>query len=450
MENKNGFISTALVYSFLVIYLFLMVSIINLYLQKNTYIEALDEQVAEDIGITKNTKTSLLTAILRDNVALETSRIEWDKISGSALNNGRGLFYIDENGLDETEEPKYTDEDNNGFGGKIYFFRGNVENNNVVFGYQFTRTGNEIDDASVKQMCWLVLRTTENGSIKLLYNGIYNDGKCDSTNNTINNYVEGNTYNTVADYRGQYNRNNNDNAYVGYTYGTAGSTSFDATHYDTQNNSDIKSAVEDFYFRNTSLYKYTEFGYGYDAGGVDTGTSTDDILLASRYEEVEDVVYCNDRQYECVEVSTIPDEKPCGYSTKSTNYGYKTQKDMVTYICPKFYDKYMLDDGYAGGSDDVTNLNFAVALPTASEIIMAGGSLSENNDGYFLKSGSGYWTMSPSSFDGTAKVYSVDGNGKVVPTDVNTQLGIRPVISIESEVGVSYGSGLADEPYMLN
>ena len=294
----------------------------------------------------------------------------------------------------------------------------------------------------------------ENGYFPILtditYNGIYNDGKCDGTNNTINNYVEGNTYNTVADYRGQYNRNNNDNAYVGYTYGTAGSTSFDATHYDTQNNSDIKSAVEDFYFRNTSLYKYTEFGYGYDAGGVDTGTSTDDILLASRYEEVEDVVYCNDRQYECVEVSTIPDEKPCGYSTKSTNYGYKTQKDMVTYICPKFYDKYMLDDGYAGGSDDVTNLNFAVALPTASEIIMAGGSLSENNDGYFLKSGSGYWTMSPSSFDGTAKVYSVDGNGKVVPTDVNTQLGIRPVISIESEVGVSYGSGLADEPYMLN
>ena len=450
MEKKNGFISTALVYSFLVIYLFLMVSIINLYLQKNTYIEALDEQVAEDIGITKNTKTSLITAILRDNVALETSRIEWDKISGSTSNNGRGLFYIDENGLDETEEPKYTDEDNNGFGSKIYFFRGNVENNNVVFGYQFTRTGNEIDDASVKQMCWLVLRTTENGSIKLLYNGIYNDGKCDGTNNTINSYVEGNTYNEDNDYRGQYNRNNNDNAYVGYTYGTVGSTSFNATHYDTQNNSDIKSAVEDFYFRNTSLYKYTEFEYGYDAGGVDTGISTDDTILVSRYEEVEDVVYCNDRQYECAEVSTRPDENTCGYSTKSTNYGYKTQKDMVTYICPNFYDKYMLDDGYAGGSDNVTNLNFAVALPTASEIIMAGGSLSENNNGYFLASNVGYWTMSPSSFDGTAKVYSVDVNGKVVPTDVNTQLGIRPVISIESEVGVSYGSGLSGEPYMLN
>ena len=110
----------------------------------------------------------------------------------------------------------------------------------------------------------------------------------------------------------------------------------------------------------------------------------------------------------------------------------------------------MLDDGYAGGSDNVTNLNFAVALPTASEIIMAGGSLSENNNGYFLASNVGYWTMSPSSFDGTAKVYSVDVNGKVVPTDVNTQLGIRPVISIESEVGVSYGSGLSGEPYMLN
>jgi hypothetical protein len=58
--------------------------------------------------------------------------------------------------------------------------------------------------------------------------------------------------------------------------------------------------------------------------------------------------------------------------------------------------------------------------------------------------------MSPSGFDGVAKVYSVDTFGKIVPTDVNTSLGIRPVISIEADIGVSYGSGLPDEPYMLN
>ena len=58
--------------------------------------------------------------------------------------------------------------------------------------------------------------------------------------------------------------------------------------------------------------------------------------------------------------------------------------------------------------------------------------------------------MSPSSFDGTAKVYMVSSDGVLVESDVKSEIGIRPVISIKEDMPVSYGSGLINEPYMLN
>lgn len=60
--------------------------------------------------------------------------------------------------------------DNNEF--PIYFFRGNVSNNNVKFA----------------NFCWKIVRTTETGGIKLIYNGVpSSDGSCNNTgtNTTI-------------------------------------------------------------------------------------------------------------------------------------------------------------------------------------------------------------------------------------------------------------------------
>ena len=163
MENKKGFISTALVYSFLVIYLFLMLSIINMYLSKTTYLEALDEQVAVDIGITKETRKTLFNLLLENNVALETNLIEFGKVSNGSIKNGNGLFYVDESNLAQNEA-KVTDENHDGFGKKIFFFRGDVKNNYVVFGKVFKRKDdNVIDGSSVKEICWRILRTNENG-----------------------------------------------------------------------------------------------------------------------------------------------------------------------------------------------------------------------------------------------------------------------------------------------
>ena len=48
----------------------------------------------------------------------------------------------------------------------IHYYRGNVNNNNVVF----------------KNFCWKIVRTTSTGGVKLLYNGVVNaDGGCNNT-----------------------------------------------------------------------------------------------------------------------------------------------------------------------------------------------------------------------------------------------------------------------------
>ena len=52
---------------------------------------------------------------------------------------------------------------------RIYYYRGNVPNNNVVFG----------------GICWKIVRTTDTGGIKMIYNGTYTEAnKCNNTGNS--------------------------------------------------------------------------------------------------------------------------------------------------------------------------------------------------------------------------------------------------------------------------
>ena len=48
-KNKRGFISMTLVYTFLIIFLFLMLAILSTYNTKNKYLEAIDSKVDDDI-----------------------------------------------------------------------------------------------------------------------------------------------------------------------------------------------------------------------------------------------------------------------------------------------------------------------------------------------------------------------------------------------------------------
>ena len=90
----------------------------------------------------------------------------------------------------------------------MYFYRGNVENNNVIF----------------NDMCWLIVRTTETGGTKLLYNGYPTEGQCvgDSewTMYDYSNMISGGTKipNAAIAYE-RFNEKGTSPGDLGYMYG---------------------------------------------------------------------------------------------------------------------------------------------------------------------------------------------------------------------------------------
>ena len=69
-----------------------------------------------------------------------------------------GLYYTSNLSLTE-------DLNNDGIGERVYYYRGAVENNNVRFG----------------GYCWRIVRTNEDGTVRMRYNGEYKNGICPET-----------------------------------------------------------------------------------------------------------------------------------------------------------------------------------------------------------------------------------------------------------------------------
>ena len=101
-----------------------------------------------------------------ENVAI------FDIVKESAsLDNESSLFVTHKNGINFAEESGITNghriymvasSKNDKY--PLYYYRGNVENNNVIFA----------------NSCWKIVRTTETGGTKLIYSGPVKDGKCDN------------------------------------------------------------------------------------------------------------------------------------------------------------------------------------------------------------------------------------------------------------------------------
>ena len=134
--------------------------------------------------------------------------INFGKISSDT--NGKGLYYT-------TDLTRTEDINEDGEGEKVYYYRGAVENNYLVFGeylndYTIFTGYNSAETASREflflekcnentyynnnctekliapagsKMCWRIVRTNENGSVRLRYNGIYNGNECIQTGNKI-------------------------------------------------------------------------------------------------------------------------------------------------------------------------------------------------------------------------------------------------------------------------
>ena len=115
-----------------------------------------------------------------------------DKVLSSYLTLGSGntigslkygLYQTIENRYneDQTYLGLYTGEGADTYANKVYYYKGNVQNNNVLFG----------------GFCWKIVRTTETGGVKIVYNGKQKDVSDDYTLLSENEY---NNLNNGANY----------------------------------------------------------------------------------------------------------------------------------------------------------------------------------------------------------------------------------------------------------
>ena len=300
--------------------------------------------------------------------------------------------------------------------GTSYYFRGNVNNNYVKFAGYY----------------WRIIRINGDGSIRMIYDG--QEAYANNASNKVNyiSYTEDGTTKTTS----KYNINSDDNAYVGYMYGTAGSTTYEATHSNT-NDSTIKTVLDNWYVTNIK-----NAGYG---------------------DYVADAIYCNDRK-----IATNSDLYTAlgatgtgtGIGTSVTIYGFwdrvaldldnETCESITpTLLCSQANDKFTVNSTIGNGA-----LTYPIGLITDDEIAYAGGYiyLGDNyaNDEMYLYDSNGYWTMSPFGF-GVGNAYGGLGYKGALYIDyfnVNYSLGVRPVISLSSNA-IKYGVGTSTNPFRL-
>ena len=292
----------------------------------------------------------------------------------------------------------------------VYYYRGDADkvNNNIIF----------------NNMCWKIIRTTENNGIKIIYNGTPTDGKC-----------ENQTGSTTQIGTSVFNTNYNDNAYVGYMYGTAGSSNYAATHANTTD-STIKTYIDNWYSNNF-----------------------DQAATA----KLEDTVFCNDRSTKAYDANTIGDTTKSygalGYGNIATLYGtaqrasYWSNNPTPSLICQNQNDKFTVSTKNSNGK-----LTYPVGLITLDEVIFAGfNTYYSNKNNYddstnYLYTNSYYWTFSPVLVNSGSVAYcgAVYNSGCVLASAVNVSSGVRPVISLKSGTVVeSTGEGTATNTYIV-
>ena len=269
-------------------------------------------------------------------------------------------------------------------------------------------------------MCWKIIRTTETGGVKLIYNGTPTDGKCEATG--------------VATQIGKsaFNTNYNDNAYVGYMYGTPGSSSYALTHANT-NESTIKSQSIDPWFE-----------ANFDAEAVS---------------KLEDTVFCNERSTKAYDANTIGSTDfssygALGYGTNATLYGaahrawYYSKNPNPTLVCTNANDKFTVSSTNGNGK-----LSYPVGLITLDEVVLAGYNTKYQDTTNYLHTGAHYWTFSPFlvyTNGRRAGVGYVLGAGRVAHSYVNNTRGVRPVVSLISGTLVTTdGDGTSTNPYVV-
>ena len=388
----------------------------------------------------------------------------------------------------------------------MYFYRGNVTDNNVI----------------LNDMCWLIVRTTETGGTKLLYNGTPTNGQClgdpdwtvDKTINAMSQmYSSGSlsewpktnigasqfnaNYNSPSDTYYMYGEryetteNNftnstvfgNDVTYANGTYTlqdtvTGGTAAYNGHHYTCLTTDTTCSEV---YYESSRYSAADSYGRFLTFAGGDTLETALAKMAENKHDSIakttlenwyaghmtgvtnylEDTIWYGDKTYATGALAT----KDADFSSNFDKYG----NSFTTTTVDVFYHGASREEDNRSNSDMHNAVNFdyvdsdsiytvangrakyPVGLLTSSEMIMAGNGYPAMAKGTYIDDNFVWWGVSPADFaDNAADAGVFFGYyGGALGDVANVASGLRPVVSLKSTLGAYSGDGGRENPFTM-
>lgn len=398
--------------------------------------------------------TTLYTLIneqsVMDNIKSDfvNSKNGIDFSKNSSTTNGKGVYK--RAGTENDEYP-------------ILYYRGDINNNNIIFA----------------DFCWKIVRTTDTGGVKLIYNGVPTNGQCYNTG----------TASQLAT-TGKFNSSRSSLAYNGYMYGTAytynsGSPTsgayfgnsfkyengvytlidttqtLDSNHHYTCNKMTADGTCSTIrYYYYAGYYINIKGGKGVEEAIAEMQTNSVDSSIKKVIDNwyksneskmtnytkyLEDTIWCNDRSMNTNTNGWISN----GGSLSEYLYYAPYERAKQTYepslTCQK-NDAFTVDESEIGNGD----LEYPVSLLTSDEVMLAGGGSDSNNYSYYLYSGQSYWLLSPFYFYSFyANSFLVNSGGLLHNYFVYNSYGVRPSVSLARNLRIIKGIGTKDNPYII-
>ena len=365
----------------------------------------------------------------------------------------------------------YSESDASTYANPVYYFNGAVTNNNVLFG----------------GFCCKMVRTTDTGGIKMVYNGVQTNGSC-------NNTGDASQIGTSV-----FNSNSNSPAYVGYMYNTiytysyksmssesniifgntfiyangkyilsnlktvetwsSGYNTINSTHYTCFTTDSTCEEVYYVYYTNSDNAYYitltdgkrvddaiNEMLYADDVNKTDSKIKSyiDSWYkdnMTSFTDKLEDTIFCNDR--------TILNKNGWDSNGGDTSAGltFKNAKSNYSLACTNETDRFSMSNSKA-------KLTYPIGLLSAPEVWLAYRNASLST--YYLRSRNDYWIITPknwfyeSLYITSAMNFYVRASGALQGYSVSFSKGVKPVISLKPGTEYTSGDGSYTNPFVVS
>jgi len=388
----------------------------------------MDKTISANVSVSATIAKTFYETLLAMDYTLDTNV---DFGQGASSTNGQGLMMVN-----TTQNNEYP----------VVYYRGDVNNNNVIYA----------------GFCWLIVRTTESGGVKLIYNGEVNqDGSCTNFSGVGGESANSEVLNAYLNKQiSAFNTKWDSPVYVGYMYND---TNKFFTHSEgwTGNLSDASGTLDGAGYIthladntiDSETGHYTQNKYDSAIKGVIDAWYSSNIYGKSEETLLEDAVWCNDRSI------TSTTFTPANYETNDKTFVYGAMTRLMEYmadsslsispslVCNRDMDKFTVDR--ANGNGDLT---YPIGMLTADEILMAGNTLYQGNTviTYLSIPTHYFWALSPFGFfGGFAGAFFVYGGGLYYGFVGASDLGVRPSVSLGFGAYVTSGNGTFETPYRV-